>query len=438
MGSEKYGMDGKRGPKNGGKNDTNTFESVGNVRFVDSTRCEADFLVELSGSGLIYNQSYFLVRKGGENSFFVNSDVSVRIPAPPLLTHVSFAPLNKLGISGLILFEGTDLEADKEYHITLEPSFSITIRISDSTSASSSPLLVGWNNSLPFSTTFKIASITPVDPMDGDLLNKSLLSFNTTDRPTELLIHLDSKSTDSSLFCGTFESPCPTIESGWKIVTGLSFARPTLGIIDSTTLSSQLTVSEGMHVLVTHGSNSEPTLTIPSSATHSEGSGLIVVTSASLEIVNVDIVLDSPLSSFVLLSASSSGLLLKDGTGQKTTLLNQKRTSTANKEDEEVNRDFFYLGYHSELYQLAIGSDTFYFVHVELRGIGLVLGQIRTLVIPLAGEVGRNAVRKQKRMVAHIAVCKYQTHQGVTPQVLEGLDQGPEKDLIDQTFIDQT
>ncbi|KAK2963914.1 hypothetical protein BLNAU_991 [Blattamonas nauphoetae] len=295
------------------RKDTNTFESIGNVRLVDSTHCEADFMIGDSEPGLVYEQSYTLARKDSESSFFVTSDVSVRVPAPPLLTHVSFAPLNKLGISGLVLFEGTDLEANKEYQITLEPSFSFTIRISNSTSASSSPLLVGWNDSLPFSTTFKIASITPVDPSDGDVLNKSLLSFNTSDRPTELFIHLDSKSTDLSLFCGTFENPCPTIESGWKIVNGLRFARPTLGIIDSTTLSSQLTVSKGMHVLLTHGSNSEPTLKIPSSTTHSNGSGLIVVTMASLEIVNVDIVLDSPLLSFVLLSAISSGLLLKDG-----------------------------------------------------------------------------------------------------------------------------
>ncbi|KAK2963930.1 hypothetical protein BLNAU_1007 [Blattamonas nauphoetae] len=304
------------------KQNSNTFESIGNVRFVDSTHCEADFMVGDSEPGLVYKQHYTLATKGGESSIFVNSDVSVRVPAPPLLTHVSFAPLNKLGISGLILFEGTDLESNKEYQITLDPSFSFTIRISDSTSASSSPLLVGWNNSLPFSTTFKIASITPVDPSDGDVLIKSLLSFSTSDRPTELFINLDSKSTDSSPFCGTFDNPCPTIESGWKIVNGLRFARPTLGIIDSTTLSSQLTVSEGMHVLLTHGSNSEPTLTIPSSATQSEGSGLIVVTSASLEIVNVDIVLDSPLSSFVLLSASSSGVFLKDG------LITQKHKTT--------------------------------------------------------------------------------------------------------------
>ncbi|KAK2963866.1 hypothetical protein BLNAU_943 [Blattamonas nauphoetae] len=304
------------------KKDANTFESVGNVRFVDSTHCEADFMIGSSEPGLVYEQHYTLAAKDGQSSFFVNSDVSVRVPAPPLLTHVSFAPLNKLGVSGLVLFEGTDLEADTEYQITLEPSFSFTIRISDSTSASSSPLLVGWNDSLPFSTTFKIASITPVDPSDGDVILKSLLSFYTSDRPTELLIHLDSKSTDSSLFCGTFENPCSTIESGWTIVNGLRFARPTLGIIDSTTLSSQLTVSEGMHVLLTHGSNSEPTLSIPSSATHSEGSGLIVVTSASLEIVDVDIVLDSPLSSFVLISASSSGLLLKDG------LITQKHQNT--------------------------------------------------------------------------------------------------------------
>ncbi|KAK2964027.1 hypothetical protein BLNAU_1108 [Blattamonas nauphoetae] len=158
------------------KKDANTFESIGNVRFVDSTYCEADFVVGDSEPGLVYTQSYNLARKDGESSCFVNSDVSVRVPAPPLLTHVSFAPLNKLGISGLVLFEGTDLESNKEYEITLEPSFSLRIRISDSTSASSSPLLVGWNDSLPFSTTFTIASITPVDPSDGDLLSKSLLS----------------------------------------------------------------------------------------------------------------------------------------------------------------------------------------------------------------------------------------------------------------------
>ncbi|KAK2963868.1 hypothetical protein BLNAU_945 [Blattamonas nauphoetae] len=312
------------------KSGTNTFESVGNVRFVNSANCEADFMVGDSEPGLVYDQSYSLATIDGGSSFFVNSDVSVRVPAPPLLTHVSFAPLNKLGISGLILFEGTDLESNKEYIITLEPSFSFTIRISASTSASSSPVLVGWNDSLPFGSTFKIASITPVDPMDGDVILKSLLSFNTSDRPTDLFIHLDSKSTDSSLFCGTFKNPCPTIESGWKIVNGLRFARPTLGIIDSTTLSSQLTVSEGMHVLLTHGSNSEPTLTIPSSATHSEGSGLIVVTMASLEIVDVDIVLDSPLSSFVLLSASSSGLLLKDG------LITQKHQNTLRNSNSDI------------------------------------------------------------------------------------------------------
>ncbi|KAK2964022.1 hypothetical protein BLNAU_1103 [Blattamonas nauphoetae] len=60
------------------------------------------------------------------------------------------------------------------------------------------------------------------------------------------------------------------------------------------------------------------------------GSGLIVMTSASLEIVNVDIVLDSPLSSFVLLSASSSGVLLKDG------LITQKHKRTVPNSNTDI------------------------------------------------------------------------------------------------------
>ncbi|KAK2950311.1 hypothetical protein BLNAU_14722 [Blattamonas nauphoetae] len=38
------------------------------------------------------------------------------------------------------------------------------------------------------------------------------------------------------------------------------------------------------------------------------------------------------------------------------------------------------------------------------------------------GSVTSPHSEETKRMVEHIAVCKYQTHQGVTPQVLEGLD----------------
>ncbi|KAK2963965.1 hypothetical protein BLNAU_1043 [Blattamonas nauphoetae] len=283
--------------------DANTFESIGNVRFVDSTHCEADFVVGSSEPGLVYDQHYTLARKDGESSFFVNSDVFVRVPAPPRITDLEFSFSNSLHTGCFVKLTGMDLIVGNSLNVTLTSSLFFIATITSETLARSSELLIGWPTTLRHNTNYQITSIEAVNEDDGETLFHYAISDSTASLPDDVVIFVDCGSTsDSTLFCGDRTRPCSTIEDGWKIVEGLGISTLSILIIENTTQKEQVKIMSDHNVLIQSGPSTRPELFVSPSSASSEldGEGMIDVWGGRLRVHDVDVDLsDSPSLIFI-------------------------------------------------------------------------------------------------------------------------------------------
>ncbi|KAK2961068.1 hypothetical protein BLNAU_3836 [Blattamonas nauphoetae] len=246
-----------------------------------------------------------------------SSTMSVSIPSPiifevPVMSsfdNVSIV-LNSINTFIRIQLFGNGLVG--KYAVTLTSNFSFIVTAESSTSAVSEEMALGWPDSLAFDTPFSIQSIVSTIPDSSIFLNGSL-SFTTPKKQDSLSLFVDGRTGETSRFCGESSRPCSSVEVGWEFVSQLGVSTPTIGIVHSATLGSPIRVENGMVALLSNFGNVDPTLRIPSSACDHAESGMIVVSSSTLEIRDVDIVIDSLSPSFVLLSAQNSNLTLKEG-----------------------------------------------------------------------------------------------------------------------------
>ncbi|KAK2944985.1 hypothetical protein BLNAU_20103 [Blattamonas nauphoetae] len=198
------------------------------------------------------------------------------------------------------------------YAVTLSSGFSFIISAQSDTSAVSEEIALGWPDSLAFNTLHH-----PINRVHKP-------------RYDPLSLFVDGRIGERSRFCGESSRPCLSVEVGWEIVSQLGVRTPTIGIVHSATLGSRIRISNGMVALLSNFGNVEPKLRIPSSACESVESGMIVVSSSTLEIRDVDIVIDSLSPLFVLLSARNSSLALKEGS-----FIGPKSTPSSNDELSE-------------------------------------------------------------------------------------------------------
>ncbi|KAK2945560.1 hypothetical protein BLNAU_19517 [Blattamonas nauphoetae] len=294
-----------------------TFWKSLSMRRISETLCEADFLVTSSESvtHLKFEGEYTVCLKPDEPStLLVDSGITVRIPASPSFTEVKFEFTNSLGTGCIAILTGKDLVVGTEYEVKLNTSHTFSIIVKSSTRAESSEMMIGFEGSLAYSADILIDSIEPTDEDSGDVLIPSpSFTGQTQARPNINEIFIDTETGNNDWTCGDSSLPCSTMDVAWKIMQTLGIAHPTFSLLDSTSLSSQMTIGSGMSVLMQNGTNGEPSLNIPSSAAGSSISALIVVSSGLLNIQNIDIVVGSSQPSFVLISASSSKMILKDG-----------------------------------------------------------------------------------------------------------------------------
>ncbi|KAK2954229.1 hypothetical protein BLNAU_10884 [Blattamonas nauphoetae] len=179
--------------------------------------------------------------------------------------------------------------------------------------AVSDSFLIGRPDSYQFDTQYSTTSVERLNELDPIVLGGDGLTATTGSRLDEVLIYSDSGSTaDSSLFCGERTQPCVSVELGWSIVEMIGATRSTLGIVDATTLSARISISHSQHVVITKGTNSEPTLRIPSSVVHPSADSVVMVAveDAFFEISSVNVELEPIDLSFSLLSASDSTIVL--------------------------------------------------------------------------------------------------------------------------------
>ncbi|KAK2949679.1 hypothetical protein BLNAU_15350 [Blattamonas nauphoetae] len=292
------------------------WESSSSIRNLSETLCEVDFLVasEESETSLKYERQYTACIKPLESStLLVDSGIAVRIPGPPTLTDVKFEFTNSVGTECFAIFTGTNLVVGTEYEVRLNTTHTFSIVVTSSTRAESSEMVIGLEGTLVYSQNILIETIEPTDSESGIALTPSPFTGKTPARPTAIEVFVDTETGQMDEKCGIASRPCSTMDVAWKIVRTLEISQPTFSLLKSTSLSSPMTIGSGMSVLMQNGTNSGPSLSIPSSAAESATSALIVVSSALLNMQNIDIVVGSSKLSFVLISASSSEMILKDG-----------------------------------------------------------------------------------------------------------------------------
>ncbi|KAK2960823.1 hypothetical protein BLNAU_4220 [Blattamonas nauphoetae] len=333
------------------KRDGFLLESVSPIGFINDTHSSGKFLVgeTESSSRLAYGTEYTLTTVEGDISgLVVDPGIIVRAPNPAKVTKMEIDFSNSAKTGCIVRLNGADLVPGTIYSATLttpqqppnhnsdSSSVSFDISFSSTAEGESQPIKIGWRdeNNLEYSRKYTLTSLTPSVAEDGAIIFDNSLSDTTGTKPAESFFYVDSLSSDSSPFCGDRDSPCQSIDSAWMIVLGVSLTRPTLGIVDHTTLSTPISISNNMHVVIMNGTSSEPKLNVSSltSQPADEDNTMITVKDSFLELLNVDVVLASLSQSFVFVSASDSTIVFRDGSFLGST---SPPTSTQNEADSE-------------------------------------------------------------------------------------------------------
>ncbi|KAK2959485.1 hypothetical protein BLNAU_5534 [Blattamonas nauphoetae] len=278
----------------------------GRISFEITVGSSPDSLLDFDGSYIIDEVNL------GNVNVFVNPSVSFRVPSPPLVKEVSLHP-NTINSSLFVELRGTDLKMDGTYVVSLSPPFTFEVVFNHSTTATSSPLILGRQNSLLHNTTYTIDSITRIDNSDDAILHSVNIELKTPLPPTSAVLWVKKEGGDSTEFCGEITRPCTSVDLAWSVGCILSSPQITLEIVHSADQTTPILISSGMSVLLSNGSNTEPTLTIPSSASMGDEKGMIVVERGILTLDDVAVVIETGNPDFVLIFGEDAKILVKDG-----------------------------------------------------------------------------------------------------------------------------
>ncbi|KAK2943033.1 hypothetical protein BLNAU_22044 [Blattamonas nauphoetae] len=299
---------------------TKTWESLSNVGVVDNTHCTAEFGVgEAETVGLMkYGSSYTL--KGSwtkTDGFIVNDGITVIVPLPLKITNMTFSFSNTLHTGCFVTLTGTGLIVGNSLNVTLNNSLSFIATITSDTEAKSAEVQIGWPSTIQHNTNYEITSIEAMNEDDGETFVDPAISGSTGSPVRPLVFFVDSGSShDSSLFCGDSDRPCSSIEVGWRIVEGVGVDQVSVKIIESTTLSTSISILSNKRVVITKGTDFSPTLRIPSSSSSmSGGEGeedvvLIELEDSFLEMESLNVVVEWSDLSLSLIAASRSTVVL--------------------------------------------------------------------------------------------------------------------------------
>ncbi|KAK2953835.1 hypothetical protein BLNAU_11238 [Blattamonas nauphoetae] len=233
------------------------------------------------------------------------------IPHPPRVETAAFSFCSDLNTTFSVTLCGTDLPSNERFLVVLDSDYSFEIVITNSSSGTSTEMAIGWTDSLQYDTEYRIVSIRNEETGRNVFVDSSV-TFTTEKRPNQIVVFFDSSSSDSSRLCGKKDEPCSSMDSAWKIASNVGASDVSLRLILNATLSSPIVCLSNGIVVVEKGTSTEPTLIIPSSASMGEN-GMISISCGLFEIRDVDVVIESIVPSFVLLSGIDSTIVLRDG-----------------------------------------------------------------------------------------------------------------------------
>ncbi|KAK2963424.1 hypothetical protein BLNAU_1465 [Blattamonas nauphoetae] len=264
-------------------------------------------------NSLVFSETYSIASVSNGANFALNDDFSFTIPSNARLTKIDTAFSNDVNTGLTFTLEVDGSIHNSQYKLILSDNTEVEVECSLSTLACSStaPIRIGWATSLQYSTEHTLSKMVEVGGTSQrvDLVKNT---FTTDAKPAEPVFHVDESGVLSD-FCGDDGEKCKTMDEAWRIVKGIGFPRPTVLIMDSATLVSPITVTEGKHVMVANCSSTEPQLHIASHDLSGGELGMIVVDSAFLELKNVDVHVLSASPSFVVIHGTNSKLVFHEG-----------------------------------------------------------------------------------------------------------------------------
>ncbi|KAK2944059.1 hypothetical protein BLNAU_21008 [Blattamonas nauphoetae] len=232
-----------------------------------------------------------------------------RVPNPPKIDSVT-AESNILGTGLTIDLSGSDLRMEEDYIVTLLPSGSFIVHFNDSTHVSIKIPFDG--DEFDFNTTYTIESIAHVDNPDHRMDMTSDQSFTTTPKPDMVLLFVSSVRGEESKLCGEENRPCKSMDWAWGILESLSIDSMSIALLDESELRTSIEQTTGSLRIFSAEQNGINMLVIPSTASLGEREAMIVILS-SLEIRQIDVLIEVSSSKFVLLSAVNAVVTLKQG-----------------------------------------------------------------------------------------------------------------------------
>ncbi|KAK2945812.1 hypothetical protein BLNAU_19237 [Blattamonas nauphoetae] len=264
-------------------------------------------------NSLVFSETYSINSVSNGTNIILNNDVSFTVPLKPRVIDIgtTFSNIVNTGLTFALKVEGSI--HDSKYKLTMPDNTEVGVECSLSTltCSSTTSIRIGWATGLQYGTEHTLSKMEEIDGSSPpvDLIKNT---FTTDAKPTEPVFHVDESGVLSD-FCGDDGNRCKTINEVWRIVKGIDFPRPTIHITDSATLRSPIVLTQGMHVMITNGSTTEPKLHVASQDQSGGQLGMIIVNSAFLELKNVDVHILSSSPSFVLIHGSNSELVFRDG-----------------------------------------------------------------------------------------------------------------------------
>ncbi|KAK2946849.1 hypothetical protein BLNAU_18228 [Blattamonas nauphoetae] len=276
-------------------------------------------------------EDYIIVTASLPNHAVSFSDVFIRYPT---ITSAECHFASTLNTTIKIKLTGTDLPLHIPFLVTLDSGDTFEVEFDSAEAGLSTEMAIGWPDTLQYDTTYQIVSIEnkyigwpdtlqydttyQIVSIENKYIGQPVLmgesvSFSTDPAPSSIIVFCDSSSSHSSRLCGTLARPCGSMDLAWSISAMTQSLAVSIRIDQTATLSRTISCPSNGNVLITKSSSFEPMLVIPSSAEMGEEGMIVVPSSCRFELLDVDVLIESTLSSFVFLFASESTIVISDG-----------------------------------------------------------------------------------------------------------------------------
>ncbi|KAK2954233.1 hypothetical protein BLNAU_10888 [Blattamonas nauphoetae] len=230
-----------------------------------------------------------------------------RVPPPPSLSVASIPFSTTTHTTSHLILDGSGLPVGETFLVSLDGiDDPIEVTFNSTSSGSSAELALGWPDTLQFDTSYPLLSVIHRDSTFSIPSTHLTLQTGTCPNPLTLFVN-DSFHADAK-FCGDSVRPCSSINTAWKIVDAYSSPSVVLKLVETVSLLSSIGIAKGT-IIVFEKHAGTPTLTVPSSASAGDSTGLISV-SGTLEMEKIRVNVEAGDPSFVLIDVHEGKLVL--------------------------------------------------------------------------------------------------------------------------------